>query len=126
MRGEHGAGAVVPARAVRLGLRENAAQFALLVLVNAFVGAMVGVERSVLPLLAEREFGVASATAALGFLVAFGLAKSGANYLAGGLAGRVGRRRILLAGWIAAPRSRSCWRGRPAGDGWSPPTSSWE
>jgi MFS family permease len=101
VRAEQGVGAVVPG-AVRLGLRENAAQFALLVLVNAFVGAMVGVERSVLPLLAERELGVASATAALSFLVAFGLAKSGANYLAGGLAGRVGRRRILLAGWLAA------------------------
>ena len=87
---------------VRLGLRENAGQFALLVLVNAFVGAMVGVERSVLPLLAERRFGVASATAALGFLVAFGLAKSAANLVAGNLATRVGRRRILLAGWIAA------------------------
>jgi MFS family permease len=85
---------------VRLGLRENAGQFGLLVLVNAFVGAMVGVERSVLPLLAEREFGIASATAALSFLVAFGLAKSAANYLAGDLAGRVGRRRILLVGWL--------------------------
>ena len=95
-------GAVVPGGTVRLGLRENAAQFALLVLVNAFVGAMVGVERSVLPLLAQREFGVASATAALSFLVAFGLAKSVANLVAGNLATRVGRRRILLAGWIAA------------------------
>ncbi|MEW5929304.1 MAG: DUF202 domain-containing protein [Gemmatimonadota bacterium] len=91
-----------PAGGVRLGLRENAGQFALLVLVNALVGAMVGVERSVLPLLAESEFGIASASAAMSFLAAFGVAKSAANYLAGDLAGRVGRRRILLAGWLLA------------------------
>ena len=89
-----------PTRAVALGLRENVAQFVLLVLVNAFVGAMVGVERSVLPLLAEVEFGIASATATLSFLIAFGLAKAGANFLAGDLAGRVGRKRILMAGWM--------------------------
>lgn len=83
-----------------LGLRANAVQFALLVLVNAFVGAVVGVERSVLPLLAESRFGLGSATAMLSFLVAFGLAKAVANLLAGELAGRVGRRRILLAGWL--------------------------
>lgn len=85
---------------VRLGLRANAASFALLVLVNAFVGAVVGAERSVLPLLAEGEFGLASTTAALSFLLAFGLSKAVANYLAGDLADRVGRRRILLAGWL--------------------------
>lgn len=89
-----------PVAQVRLGLRANAGQFALLVLVNAFVGAMVGVERSVLPLLAEAEFGVASTTAALSFLVAFGLTKAVANLLAGDLAGRVGRKRILVAGWL--------------------------
>ncbi|HUG90428.1 MAG TPA: MFS transporter, partial [Planctomycetaceae bacterium] len=76
------------------------AQFALLVLVNGFVGAVVGVERSVLPLLAEAKFGVASATATLSFLVAFGLAKAVANLLAGEFADRVGRRRILIAGWL--------------------------
>lgn len=86
--------------AVVLGLRQNAGQFALLVLVNAFVGAVVGAERSVLPLLADAKFGVASATATLSFLVSFGLAKAAANLLAGELAGRVGRRRILLAGWL--------------------------
>jgi MFS family permease len=85
---------------VRLGLRENAAQFALLVLINAFVGAAVGVERSVLPLLADSVFGVASATAALGFLVSFGLAKAVANFVAGDLAGRLGRKQVLVAGWI--------------------------
>jgi MFS family permease len=92
--------AVRPTRSVRLGLRENAPQFALLVLVNAFVGAMVGTERSVLPLLAEEEFGVATATATLSFLIAFGLSKAGANLLAGDLSHRVGRRRILIAGWL--------------------------
>lgn len=85
---------------IRLGLRENAAQFALLVLVNAFVGAMVGVERSVLPLLGEVEFGVASTAAAMSFLVTFGVAKAVANFLAGDMAGRIGRKRILLAGWL--------------------------
>ncbi len=85
---------------IRLGLRENWLQFSLLVLVNGFVGAMVGTERSVLSLLAEERFGLASATAALSFLVAFGLAKAIANFLAGDLAQRVGRRRILLAGWL--------------------------
>jgi MFS family permease len=83
-----------------LGLRENWEQFSILVLVNAFVGAMVGVERSVLPLLAEEEFAVGSATAALSFLIAFGLTKSVANFLAGDLAHRLGRKRILLAGWM--------------------------
>jgi MFS family permease len=87
---------------LRLGLRENRVQFSLLVLVNGFVGAMVGTERSVLPLLAEAEFGIASATAALSFLIAFGLAKAIANLLAGDLAHRVGRRRILLTGWLFA------------------------
>ena len=87
---------------VRLGLRENWDQFSLLVLVNAFVGAMVGVERSVLSILAEEEFGVASATAALSFLISFGLAKAIANLVAGDFAHRVGRRRILLIGWLVA------------------------
>lgn len=88
------------ARPARLGLRENWPQFSLLLLVNAFVGTMVGVERSVLPLLAEVEFGVASTTAALSFLIAFGLAKAIANLLAGDFAHRIGRRRILLIGWL--------------------------
>ncbi len=87
---------------IRLGLRENWKQFSLLVLVNAFVGTMVGVERSVLSLLAEEEFGIASATAALSFLVAFGLTKALANYMAGDFAHRIGRRRILLIGWLFA------------------------
>ncbi|QXD16542.1 MFS transporter [Rhodocaloribacter litoris] len=87
---------------IRLGLRENWQQFVLLLLVNGFVGVMVGVERSVLSLLAETVFGVASATAALSFLIAFGLTKAVANYVAGDLAQRVGRRRLLLIGWLFA------------------------
>ena len=90
------------ARGVRLGLRENAAQFALLVLVNGFVGATLGAERSVLPQLAREAFGITSAAAALGFLVTFGLAKASANYGAGRFADRIGRRRLLITGWLFA------------------------
>jgi MFS family permease len=89
-------------RRVELGLRENAAQFALLVAVNAFVGAMVGLERSTLPLIGRDEFGLASSAAVLSFIVAFGLAKAFTNLAAGALAARLGRRRLLIAGWIAA------------------------
>jgi MFS family permease len=85
-----------------LGLRENWRQFWLLVLINAFVGAMVGLERTVLPLLAEREFGLASKGAALSFIVSFGLAKALANLAAGWLSERVGRKRVLIAGWVVA------------------------
>jgi MFS family permease len=87
---------------IRLGLGANAAQFALLVGVNALVGAMVGQERSILPLLAEREFGLTSASAALTFLIAFGLAKAFANLAAGALADRYGRKPVLVAGWLVA------------------------
>lgn len=91
-------GAVVP----RLGLRENLGAFSLLVLVNAFVGAMVGLERAILPPLAEQEFGLAARTAALSFIVAFGLAKAGTNLLAGRLSERLGRKPVLLLGWLLA------------------------
>jgi MFS family permease len=87
---------------VELGLRENAAQFTLLVAVNALVGAMVGLERSTLPLIGEDEFGLTSSAAVLSFIVAFGLAKSATNLGAGALAERVGRRRLLLGGWAVA------------------------
>lgn len=83
-----------------LGLRANAGQFALLVLVNAFVGAMVGLERAVLPLLAEEEFRLASHTAALSFLVSFGLTKAFANLAAGWLSDRLGRKGVLVSGWL--------------------------
>ena len=82
------------------GLRANWRQFSLLVLINAFVGAMVGLERTVLPLLAEQEFGLASKAAILSFLVSFGAVKALANLLAGHLSDRLGRKRILVLGWL--------------------------
>ena len=88
--------------AVRLGLRENLAQFSLLVVVNAFVGAMVGMERSILPPIAEQEFHLAARTAVLSFIVVFGVTKALTNYLAGRLADRFGRKHVLVAGWIVA------------------------
>jgi MFS family permease len=90
------------APAARLVIRANWRQFSLLVAINAFVGAMVDLERSVLPTLARREFAVRSATLALAFLVAFGVVKAASNLLAGGLADRVGRKRLLVLGWLAA------------------------
>ncbi len=90
------------AATTRLGLRENAGQFALLVGLNAFVGAMVGLERSVLPLVGERDFDLASKSAILSFVVAFGIAKAFSNLAAGGLADRVGRKRLLVIGWLLA------------------------
>jgi len=85
---------------IRLGLRENLRPFALLVAVNAFVGAMVGLERTVLPLLAEEEFGLASRTAILSFIATFGLTKALANMAAGQLGDRFGRKPVLIAGWL--------------------------
>ncbi len=85
---------------LRLGLRENLAQFSLLVGVNALVGGMVGQERTVLPLLAKEEFGLTGLTAALTFIVAFGIVKAATNFAAGTLCDRFGRRPVLLAGWI--------------------------
>ncbi|MFO0646492.1 MAG: MFS transporter [Polyangiales bacterium] len=87
---------------VRLGIRENLAQFSLLVVVNAFVGAMVGMERSILAPIAEREFHLAAKTAVLSFIVVFGVTKALTNYLAGRLSDRVGRKRVLVAGWLVA------------------------
>jgi MFS family permease len=86
--------------APRLGLRANAGQFGLLVLVNAFVGAMVGLERSTLPQMGEQVFGVGSRTALLSFIGTFGLVKAATNYLAGRLGDRYGRKRVLVAGWL--------------------------
>lgn len=90
-----------PVLAPLLGLRANWSQFALLVLVNAFVGGMVGLERSVLPLLAEEEFGLSSHTAILSFIVSFGAVKALTNLLAGVLGDRLGRKPVLIAGWLA-------------------------
>jgi MFS family permease len=92
----------VIAAPVRLGLRENLGQFSLLVAVNAFVGAMVGLERSTLPLVGRHDFHLASSAAVLSFIVAFGLAKSLTNLGAGAIAHRAGRRRLLIAGWAVA------------------------
>jgi MFS family permease len=88
--------------AVRLGLRANAGQFSLLVGLNALVGAMVGLERSVLPLVGKQDFGLRSSAAILAFVVAFGAAKAFTNLAAGDLAERVGRKRLLVAGWVVA------------------------
>jgi MFS family permease len=87
---------------VRLGLRANAAQFALLVGVNALVGAMVGLERSMLPLVGEQDFGLDSDAAILAFVAAFGATKAVANLAAGTLANRAGRKRLLVVGWLLA------------------------
>jgi MFS family permease len=87
-------------RPPRLGLRENLPQFALLVGLNAFVGAMVGLERTVLPLLGEQEFGLSSKTAIGSFIVSFGVTKAVLNLAAARLSERVGRKPILVAGWL--------------------------
>lgn len=88
--------------AIRLGLRENMGQFSLLVLVNAFVGAMVGLERSILPAIAEQEFHIAARAAILSFIVVFGITKARTNYFAGRLSDRYGRKHVLVAGWLVA------------------------
>lgn len=86
--------------AVRLGLRANLAQFTLLVAVNALVGGMLGQERTVLPLLAERTFHLTAYTATLTYILAFGITKAAANYFAGAWSDRYGRKPVLLAGWL--------------------------
>lgn len=86
----------------QLGLKENWRQFSLLVLVNAFVGGMVGMERSILPKLAEIEFHLAAKTAILSFIVVFGITKALTNYFAGTLANQYGRKKLLVIGWIFA------------------------
>ena len=91
---------MTPLKSPTLGLRANLAQFSLLVVVNAFVGAMVGLERVVLPVLASTRWGVESYVAALSFIVSFGLAKALANTVAGRLAERAGRKKLLILGWL--------------------------
>jgi MFS family permease len=85
---------------IRLGLRENIAQFSLLVAVNALVGGMIGQERTVLPLLADHVFGLTAFTATLTFIIAFGVVKAGTNFFAGALCDRFGRKPVLIAGWL--------------------------
>jgi MFS family permease len=100
-KGETGA-ADTAARPLTLGLRANLSQFLLLVLINAFVGAMVGLERGTLPLLGEQTFALASTTATLSFIVTFGAVKALANLFAGRLSDRIGRKGVLIAGWLVA------------------------
>jgi len=85
---------------IRLGLRENLGQFSLLVLINAFVGMMVGLERTVVPLIGEKEFGLASKTAIVSFIVSFGVTKAVCNLLAARISEHVGRKKILVLGWL--------------------------
>lgn len=87
---------------IKLGLKENWQQFTILVIVNAFVGGMIGMERTIFPQFAEVEFGVASKTAILSFITAFGISKAIANYYTGRLANRFRRRNLLLFGWLLA------------------------
>ncbi len=87
---------------IQLGLKENWPQFTILVIVNAFVGGMVGLERTIIPKFAELEFGIASKTAILSFIIAFGVTKAVTNYFTGKLANRFGRKNLLVLGWIIA------------------------
>lgn len=87
---------------IQLGLKENWKQFTILVIVNAFVGGMIGMERSIFPEFAEEIFGIESKTAILSFITAFGITKAVTNYLTGKLANRFGRRNLLLFGWLLA------------------------
>jgi MFS family permease len=90
----------LPATPVRLGLRENLAQFSLLVLVNAFIGGMVGLERTVVPLIGTEEFRIGSETVVFSFIIAFGLVKAFVNLASGLLADRFTRKTVLIAGWL--------------------------
>src|SRR6478672_12005896 len=85
---------------IRLGLKENWKQFTLLVIINAFVGGMVGMERSILPGIADAEFHIAAKTAILSFIIVFGIVKAITNYFTGTLATRVGRKNLLVIGWL--------------------------
>lgn len=86
---------------IRLGLRENWRQFLLLVIINGFVGGMVGLERSILPRLAEVAFHIEAKTAILSFIVVFGITKAISNYFTGALANKLGRKKLLVWGWLA-------------------------
>jgi MFS family permease len=84
----------------KIGIKENLFPFLLLVLTNFFVGSMVGIERTVLPILGEKQFGLASTSAALSFIISFGFSKAIVNYFAGQISDRFGRKRVLVIGWI--------------------------
>jgi MFS family permease len=85
---------------IKLGLKENWRQFTLLVIINAFVGGMIGMERSILPKIADAEFHIAAKTAILSFIIAFGIIKAITNYVTGNLANKIGRKNLLVIGWI--------------------------
>ncbi|MFN3803207.1 MFS transporter, partial [Belliella pelovolcani] len=87
---------------IKLGLKENWKQFTLLVIINAFVGGMVGLERSILPQIAEVEFAIAAKTAILSFIIVFGIVKAITNYFAGAFANKIGRKNLLVIGWLFA------------------------
>jgi predicted MFS family arabinose efflux permease len=87
---------------IQLGLKENWKQFTILVIINGFVGGMVGMERTIFPQFAESVFGVASKTAVLSFIIAFGISKAVANYYTGRLANKIGRKNLLVLGWLLA------------------------
>lgn len=87
---------------IKLGLKENWKQFTLLLFVNAFVGGMIGLERTIIPQIAEADFGLAAKTPILSFIIVFGVTKAVTNYYTGVLANRIGRRRLLLLGWFFA------------------------
>src|SRR6201984_2276266 len=85
---------------IRLGLRENLGQFSLLVLINVFAGMMVGLERTVVPLIGEKEFGLVSKTAIVSFIVSFGITKTICNLFAARASETVGRKKVLVLGWL--------------------------
>lgn len=87
---------------IKLGLKENLKQFTILIIVNAFVGGMIGMERTIFPQYAEEEFGITSKTALLSFITAFGITKAITNYFTGRLANSFGRKNLLLLGWFIA------------------------
>lgn len=93
---------MISPQGIKLGLKENLHQFILLVIVNAFVGGMVGLERSILPKIADEEFHVAATSAVLSFIIVFGIAKAITNYFTGQLANKYGRKKLLIAGWLLA------------------------
>jgi MFS family permease len=87
---------------IKLGLKENLSQFILLVIINAFVGGMIGLERSILPKIAEADFHIAAKTAILSFIIVFGIVKAFTNYFTGALSNKFGRKKLLVAGWLFA------------------------
>src|SRR5579872_1595551 len=95
-----GASAKTAGSSIRLGLKENWQQFSLLLVINAFVGGMVGLERTVVPLIGAEEFHIASTTVVTSFIVSFGLVKALTNLVSGQMADTWGRKRVLVLGWL--------------------------